>query len=527
MRTRALLTIGILAAANVWSSAGEPEDVPMVHLDVDARAPEHTISRFIYGHFAEHLGGCIYGGIWVGEDSAIPNTRGIRRDVVEAMRAVKAPVLRWPGGCFASEYHWRDGIGPREDRPLRINTFWGQVPETNAFGTHEFFDLCDQIGCEPYLAVNMAGGTVQEMTEWLEYITFDGDSTLTRLRKHNGRADPWRLKYLCIGNESWGPGGFMRPQYYVDVYKRYQAFVRNFGESMIYKVACGPYDENDEWVETLMSQCMGRTEWGRVMDGFAPHYYSGSGTDNRSATKFGEEDWFGLLKNALRTEELLEGYEAIMDKHDPDKEVSIIFDEWGACHQVEEGTNPRFCYQQSTLRDALVAGIHFNIFNNHCERVHMANVAQMANVLQALILTQGPAMVLTPTYHVFRMYTVHHDAALLPSGVQTPQYRLGKDAIPAVTASFSRNEQGIVHASLCNLDPHRALPVVIRFKGFIPAAATGKILTAPAMTTHNTFEEPEALVPAPFSEVEATGDGTYVQLPAKSVVVLRLESGDA
>ncbi|MFS8572711.1 MAG: alpha-N-arabinofuranosidase, partial [Clostridia bacterium] len=377
-----------------------------------------TIEKYIYGHFSEHLGRCIYEGYWVGEDSDIPNIRGIRKDVVEALKKLNPPVLRWPGGCFADEYHWMDGIGPREKRPTMVNTHWGGVTENNHFGTHEFMDLCELLGADPYICGNVGSGTVQEMAQWVEYITFDGKSPMADLRRQNGREEPWRLPFFGIGNENWGCGGNMRPEYYADLYRRYQTYVRHFGKNRIYKIACGPNGDDYRWTEVLMREA------GAYMDGLSLHYYTVPGTwaKKGSATEFDEDEWFITLKKALRIEELIKRHSAIMDRYDPLKRVGLIVDEWGTWYDVEPGTNPAFLYQQNTVRDALVAGLHLNIFNNHAERVKMANIAQTVNVLQAMILTDGPKMIVTPTYHVFEMYKPHQGATLLPPWVEAERY---------------------------------------------------------------------------------------------------------
>ncbi|HPX48393.1 MAG TPA: alpha-L-arabinofuranosidase C-terminal domain-containing protein, partial [Treponemataceae bacterium] len=377
-----------------------------------------TIEPDIYGHFSEHLGRCIYGGLWVGEDSPIPNINGYRADVVEALKKIRIPNLRWPGGCFADEYHWKDGIGPKEERKRMVNTHWGGVVEDNSFGTHEFMDLCELLGCKAYVNGNVGSGTVQEMQEWVEYLTFDGDSPMSRLRAKNGRDKPWKLPYFGVGNENWGCGGNMTAAHYADVYRNFQTYVRSFGSNKIYKIACGASVADYEWTETLMKNA------GTFMDGLSLHHYSleAGWNDKGLATVFDEKGWFNLLKNAWRMEELVANHERIMDVWDPERRIGMIVDEWGSWHQVEPGTNPGFLYQQNTLRDALVAGITLNIFNNHADRVRMANLAQVANVLQSPILTEGDRMVLTPTWHIFDMYKEHQGAALLPVGLATSEY---------------------------------------------------------------------------------------------------------
>ena len=476
-----------------------------------------TIDRNIYGHFAEHLGRGIYEGIWVGEESAIPNTRGIRDDVVAALRAIRVPVLRWPGGCFADEYHWRDGVGPRADRPTIVNTHWGGVTENNHFGTHEFLDLCAQLGAEPYICGNVGSGTVQEMQQWVEYLTFDGASPMADLRRANGREHPWPLTYFGIGNENWGCGGSMRPEYYADLYRRYQTYVRNFGPNMIFKIACGPNVDDYAWTEVLMREA------GSRMDGLSLHYYTVPGPDWKhkgSALDFDEEEWLTTLEKALRMDELLRRHGGIMDRYDPDKRVALIVDEWGTWFDVEPGTNPGFLYQQSTVRDALVAGITLNIFNMHADRVRMANIAQTVNVLQALILTGGPRMITTPTYHVFDLYQGHQGATLLPCAIESGDYALGERRIPQISASASRDERGTILLTLCNADPSRPAEVQCEVRGAALTRAAARVLTAPDMRDHNTFDAPDHVSPSDLDGIQVDGSAIRLQLPPMSVVAL-------
>ena len=488
---------------------------------IRADQPGPVINRNIYGHFSEHLGRCIYEGIWVGEDSSIPNTRGIRNDTVAALKAIKVPVLRWPGGCFADEYHWRDGIGPREKRPAMINTHWGGVVENNHFGTHEFLDLCEQIGTEPFISVNVGSGTVEEMMDWIEYMTSDADSPMTRLRKENGRDKPWKVKYLGVGNENWGCGGNMRPEFYADVYRRYNTFAKNYGDNRLFRIACGPSGDDAKWTETLMDIA------GRQMNGLSLHYYTlptGSWSGSKgSATQFDETAWHTTLWRTLMIDEYITNHSAIMDKHDPEKKVGLMVDEWGTWYDVEPGTNPGFLYQQNTMRDAIVAGLNLHIFHRHADRVRMANIAQVINVLQAMILTDKEKLIVTPTYHVFEMFKVHHDATLLPAELTAPDYVMGDKRIPAASVSASRDAAGVVHVSLVNTDPNRALDVALNISGITAKGVTGRVLTAQAMNAHNTFAQPEAVKPAAFSGARIDGNSLRVQLPAKSVVVLELK----
>lgn len=392
------------------------------------------ISPEIYGQFSEHLGRCIYDGIFVSEGSEIPNTNGIRNDVVDALRAIDIPVLRWPGGCFADEYHWRDGIGPRESRRKMVNTNWGGIVEDNSFGTHEFMELCDQLGCEPYIAVNMGSATVQEAAEWVEYLTASGDSDMANLRAQNGHKAPWNIKYLGIGNESWGCGGSMSVDYYANEYKKYQSFCKEYGENKLYKIACGPNAEDYNWTKGLMQRL---NHW--HTKGISLHYYTlpGDWEHKGSATDFTEEEYYITISRTLKIEEIMKEHLKIMDEFDPGHDIDLIVDEWGTWYDVEPGTNPGFLYQQNTMRDAIVAAINLNIFNKYSDRVSMANIAQVVNVLQAMILTEGVKILKTPTYEVFHMFKDHQSAALLESRLKSFSTGIGDVSIPALSESVS------------------------------------------------------------------------------------------
>ncbi|MEO6005676.1 MAG: alpha-N-arabinofuranosidase [Opitutus sp.] len=489
----------------------------VIHLD----QPGATINPNLYGQFAEHLGHCIYGGIWVGPDSPIPNTRGIRNDVVAALKKLHLPVLRWPGGCFADEYHWKDGIGPREKRPSMINTHWGGLVENNAFGTHEFMDLCEQVGTQAYVCGNVGSGTVQEMMEWVEYMTSDASSPMANLRRANGCEQPWKLPYFGVGNESWGCGGSMTPEYYAGEFRRYNTFVKNYDRAHpVYRIASGSNADDVNWTEVMMKNAAAQ------MNGLSLHYYTLPRGDwhkpKGPATGFGEDEYFATLKRTLQMDPILKEHSAIMDKYDPKKRVGLVIDEWGVWTDVEPGTNPGFLYQQNSLRDALVAGLNFNIFHQHADRVVMTNIAQMINVLQAMILTDGDKMVLTPTYHVFEMYKVHQGATFLPVELTSSDYALGTEKIPAVSVTASRDAAGKVHVSLVNTLPGSAITVSCKLAGGTTKAPTGRVLTAPAVDSHNTFAAPHAVEPADFHDAKVAGDTLSVTLPAKSVVVLEL-----
>jgi alpha-N-arabinofuranosidase len=486
----------------------------MTRINIRRDQSAGTISRYIYGNFSEHLGHCIYGGIFVGKDSDIPNVNGIRTDVVEAMKAIHMPVLRWPGGCFADEYHWRDGIGPQEQRRNMVNTNWGGVTEDNSFGTHEFMELCSQVGCEPYITGNVGSGTAQEMSEWVEYLNSDGDSTVVRERRANGRQDSWGVKYWGVGNESWGCGGIMRPEYYADVYRRYQNFCRQYGSNKLYKIACGPNGADTNWTDVVMKNAA------FCMDGLSLHFYTipGGWNNKNKATEFTKDDYWETLAVASEMEQRVSEHAAIMDKYDPDKRVGLIVDEWGTWFEVEPGTNPGFLYQQNTMRDAMVAAVTLDIFNKHCDRVYMANIAQTVNVLQAIILTEGGKMVLTPTYYVFDLYQHHMDAKELACEVEAAQLGTEKFRVAGVTASASEKD-GFVTVTLSNLDPDKADEVVISLPG--AAEVTGRILQG-KMDAYNDFGNSPLKTEA-FSDFEIRGDEIHVRMPACSVAELRVK----
>lgn len=491
----------------------------VVRMNIRPETPAGKIDRAIYGHFAEHLGRCIYEGIWVGADSPIPNTDGIRDDVAEALRRLRIPVLRWPGGCFADEYHWQDGIGPAELRPRMINTHWGGTVENNHFGTHEFFRLCELIGAEPYVNGNVGSGTVYEMQQWVEYMTFDGESPMADRRRENGRSDPWKLRYFGVGNENWGCGGNMRPDYYADEYRRYATYVRNYGGNRIYKIACGANAADYNWTEVLMREAA------RFMDGLSLHYYTlptGEWHEKGSSTEFDVSGWFNTLERTLFMEELLEKHSAIMDRYDPDRRVGLIVDEWGTWYDVEPGTNPGFLYQQNTLRDALVAGVNLHLFHKHCRRVRMANIAQTVNVLQAMVLTEGERMLLTPTYHVFDMFQVHQDAESIPVDYVSPDYTFEGRTIPQLSVSCSRGADVILNLSLCNLHHAEDATIEATVPGLASAGISGRILTNRELNAHNTFKEPETVKPERFETYNLQDGLLSVQLPPASVVVLRI-----
>jgi len=510
LATVAFLTLGLAIV--------RADDAP-VTATIHADQPGAKIDRHIYGQFAEHLGRGIYEGVWVGPKSKIPNTRGFRSDVVAALRDLHVPVVRWPGGCFADEYHWRDGIGPRAKRPVTLNTNWGGVPETNEFGTHEFLDFAELIGADAYINANLGTGSPREMAEWLQYMTSDKPTALTAERARNGHPKPWKISYFAVGNEAWGCGGNMTPDHYADLYKQYATFLKAPLGARPMLIASGGNDNDTSWTEALTSKVH------HDIDAITFHYYTlpGDHWENKGPTTgFGEDQWISTLAHTLRMGDFITQNSAVMDKYDPDKKIGFAVDEWGTWYDPEPGREPGFLYQQNTLRDAVVAALNFNIFHRHADRVHMTNIAQMVNVLQAMILTKGPQMVLTPTYHVFRMFRPFQDATYLPAELQSPRYQLGNSSVPAVSLSAARTATGATVVALVNLDPNKAMPVSAALAGATPTQASGEILTAPAMDARNTFEAPDAVHPVPFTGASLTGGKLSLTLPPKSVVVLTL-----
>ena len=498
------------------------QSIAQAQVMLSVKSPgKQIISKHIYGHFSEHLGRCIYGGFFVEEGSAIPNAGRIRLDIVEALKKIKIPNLRWPGGCFADEYHWRDGIGLRDSRPKMVNTNWGGVTEDNSFGTHEFLDLCSMLECEPYIAGNVGSGTVEEMAKWVEYLNFDGVSPMSALRAKNGREKPWKVSFWGVGNESWGCGGNMTPSYYTDLYKRYATYARDFPSAPLKRIASGANGSDYNWTETCMKNISSTQMWGLTL-----HYYTiptGNWKKKGSATKFDEQEYFSTMKNCLKMEELIEKHSAIMDKYDPEKKVALVVDEWGVWTDVEPGTNPGFLYQQNSLRDALIAATTLNIFNTHSDRVKMANLAQTVNVFQALVLTEKEKMILTPTYHIFDLYKAHMDSKYLPIEFKSPEYNLSGEKIPALNISASQDAEGKVHISLVNLDPKQSLSIETSLKTLEWNSVSGEILTSTSITDVNSYTKPEKITIKKFLGAEKNGRTLKVVLPAKSVVMLTLK----
>ncbi|PRY83798.1 alpha-N-arabinofuranosidase [Mongoliibacter ruber] len=489
-------------------------------LVVNTLQEESTINKHIYGHFAEHLGRNIYGGIWVGPDSSVPNEDGYRLDVMQALIDLEIPNLRWPGGCFADEYHWTDGIGDPADRPKMVNTHWGGVTEDNSFGTHEFLNFVNKINTEAYITGNVGSGSVEEMSKWIEYINFDGVSPMAELRKKNGQEEPWNLTYWGVGNESWGCGGNMTPEYYANEYRRYATYARDYGGNKLYKIAGGANNWDLNWTEVLM-----KTIPLEMMDGLSLHYYTvtGSWENKGSATDFDKEEYLETLNKAAVMDDLIAKHSQIMDKYDPEKKVGLIIDEWGTWFKVEPGTNPGFLYQQNTMRDAHVAAITLNIFNKHADRVHMANLAQTVNVLQAIILTSEDDMILTPTYHVFDLYKPHKDAKLLPHFLATEKVVFGEQSIEALQVSTSKSEDGTINISIANVHPDKKIEIDVDLIGMNATKAEAAMVSAPQIDSYNTFEDKDVVKKEAFKDFKLNKNSLKVTAPANSVIMIQVK----
>ena len=495
---------------------------------IDLDVPGAVINRHIYGHFAEHLGRCIYDGFWVGEDSPIPNERGIRLDIVEALRDLDIPNLRWPGGCFADTYHWRDGIGPRELRPKMVNTNWGDVVEDNSFGTHEFMDLCDLLGADAYVNGNVGSGTVQEMAEWVEYLTRGDDSPMARLRRENGRDEPWKVPFWGLGNEAWGCGGNMSAEFYAEEARRYATFCRNHGDNELTRIAAGANEDDLDWTRVLMkslTECYGCTLYGSaVYQAVSFHYYthSGSGINTEDARGFSDTQYYETMAYAADIDRVIRGHVAVMDSYDPTGRIGLVCDEWGTWWNNEEGTNPGFLFQQNTVRDALVAGLHFDIFHRHARRISMANIAQTVNVLQAMVLTDGDRMVLTPTYHVFEMNKGHQDAVQLNAHVvDAPATKVKGEDLPLLSMSASTKDGGVL-LSLTHLSVDENLDVTVDLRGRGANVRRARVLTGDEAGSFNEPDAPSRVAPQPLEASIADGVLT-VRMPPHSFATVELD----
>lgn len=525
MLFRSLRLFGAFAASALFFSS-LPAQQP-VSLTIDAAHPGARISRYVFGQFAENLGHGLYGGIWVGPDSSIPNTRGIRSDVVAALRAIRVPDVRWPGGCFADQYHWRKGIGPAAQRPATLNAAWGNVVDTNAFGTDEFMDFMQQIGSTPYVSINVGSGTVAEASDWLEYMTADAPTALEKERAANGHAAPYVVGFMGIGNESWSCGGDMTPDAYVSQMKIYSRFVNNMNPAQqkndpMLKIAVGPGTADTQWTEAVM-KAWKQHDWSWDINGMSLHWYTvpNGWPPSTPSRNFGLDDYARTIHSGLYMDQLLRQQEAVMDKYDPQKKVALAVDEWGAWHAPLKGTNPAFLMQQNSMRDAILASVELNIFLRHADRVRMTNIAQMINVLQAMILTDGPRMVLTPTYYVYKLYLPFQDATFIPVRFDAGFYTEGSVTLPRVDAVAARDAQGKLWMEVTNIDPHHPATLNASLIDGAATAAEGEMLTAPAVDSINTFDKPNGVVPQPVKGKLIDGRLTLTLAPL-SVSVIRL-----
>jgi alpha-L-arabinofuranosidase len=522
------LGLGLSVMATAEAKPAKPKLEPgTVTLTLDTTKPGVKLSRHVFGQFAEHLGTGIYGGVWVGSDSKIPNTRGIRNDVVTALKALKIPNVRWPGGCFADDYHWRKGIGPQSARPATLNYLWGKVIEPNSFGTHEFMDFIDQIGSEAYMSGNVGSGSPQEMSDWLEYMTADQPTALAKERQANGRDKPYKVPIFGVGNETWGCGGSMTAEHYADQYRNFATYARNYdpaqtGESGMKRIASGANADDFHWTEVMMKQFKDVIfSWS--MDGLSLHYYSGYNQwpPHYSSTNFDEDAYAHVIKSAYKMNDLIVKHSAIMDKYDPDKKVILAVDEWGAWYKPDDGTNPGFLQQQNSQRDAVLAAVHFHIFSRHADRVRMANVAQMVNVLQAMVLTKGDKIVLTPTYYAFKMYVPFQDATLLPVKYEPGEYKLGDVIVPKLDIAAARATDGKVWLALVNIDPTQAVEIDAATLGLEAKSAKGETLSAPKIDSFNSFEAPDLVKPKAISAKLKNGH-LLLKLAPESVTVVQI-----
>lgn len=532
MRPTSFCLVALAGLMSLAGPANAQTPAAPIPLTVEADKPGPVINRDVFGQFAEMLGEGIYGGVWVGKDSPIPNVRGIRSDVVQALRALKVPNVRWPGGCFADEYDWRDGIGPQSARVSRINQ-WGDVIEPNSFGTHEFMDFVDQIGSEAYVSVNVGRGTPQQAAEWLEYMTTDLPTTLGKQRVANGRKEPWRIKYLGLGNENWGCGGNMRAEHYVDLMKVFATYTKSYHPQQqssfiksatvpMLKVAVGEDLGRTSYTEAVMQAWKERVHYAWNIDALSLHYYTGDPQPMTAASEgFGEKEYASILRNTLKMNDMITEHSAIMDRYDPEKKVGLAIDEWGLWLRPQ-GAQFMFLRQQNSMRDGIAAALNFNIFARHADRVRMANIAQMVNVIQSMILTDGPRMVLTPTYHVHKMYLPFQDATFLPARLGAGEYRFDTIVLPRVDAIAARGKDGKVWLSLTNLDPNAETEVTASVPGVAASKAIGEVLTAASFASVNTFDAPNTVQPRPYS-VAATGGKLVLRLPPHSVTVVHLE----
>lgn len=508
----------VLFFSTVILTTGFAQHHTPVQIEIEPAESGQIISRHIYGHFAEHLGRGIYDGFWSRSESG---EISIRQDIVDALKHIQVPNLRWPGGCFADYYFWKDGIGDPTERPSIVNNLWGGVTEDNSVGTHEFMKLVRLLDTEPIVVGNVGSGTVQEMAQWWEYMNHPGPSPMADLRKKNGDPEPFNVSFWGVGNESWGCGGNMRPEFYADQYRRFATFLHGYPNVRPFRIAAGAAGSDYHWTEVLMREA------GSMMDGLDLHHYTIIGsweTHKGHATDYTRDEWVELMVSTMEWRELLKNHTAIMDKYDPEKRVWLILGEWGTWHEPEEGSTPGFLYQQNTIRDALTASVSLDMFHRHLDRVKMANIAQTINVLQAMILTKGDQMILTPTYHVFDFYKVHHDAQYIDSHIKNNLYLDDDKIAPVISLSSSKDRKGRVNITISNIHYETDVPVEISLDTRnLGSITNSRILHGKTITDHNTFDRPNVVSPEGFTGAEISGSKIKLTIPARSLILLTVE----
>jgi alpha-N-arabinofuranosidase len=477
--------------------------------------PIGTIRPAIQSQFAEHIGGVIYDGIWVGPESKVANIGGIRKTLVEHVKQLGPVVVRWPGGCFADKYHWRDGIGPPANRPRRFGR-WREETETNQFGTHEFVRFCQICGVEPYFAANVGTGSPEEFQQWVEYANAPaGSTTLADERATNGRSDPFRVRYWGVGNESWGCGGKFTPEDYCREYRRFTEWLPQYGVPL-YLIAAGPNSNDLDWTRRFFARWADGAK--ATIQGWAPHYYCGT---TGHALRFTQDQWYEQLHKANRMEALIRDQWAVLAEFDPKHTIKLVIDEWGSWHPAGTEINPRHLYEQmGTLRDALVAALSLDTFNRHADKVDMANIAQLVNNLHSLFLADGDRFVATPTFHVYTMYRAHQGARAVRIEVGTPEitFRAGGGPSRIFRLAGSASRSGPRDATLTLVHSHATETAEIRIilSGGAAEHVRHTVLSDAQLNAHNTFEQPGRLIPR-TTETSLRGAELRCTVPPASI----------
>jgi len=513
-------------------------------IDILLDEPIGPIAPELYGHFAEHLGGVVYDGIWVGDGSPVPNDGGIRRSLVERLKQIKAPVIRWPGGCFADSYDWRDGIGPRASRATRTN-FWvnTKVPaspsqyDPNSFGTVEFARFCKLAGAQPYLAANIRSLPAKDLYQWIEFCNSPaGTTTLAGVRAAEGSPDPLNVVYWGVGNEPWGCGGDFSPEDYAVELKRYTAWVPSYDLQLRY-IAAGANSGDVEWTRRFFDKLTaGNPGMAGRLWGFSFHHYawnvsSGKTTDwnegKGPAVGFTIEQHYELLRDADKMDGFITAHWQTMGQFDRARKVKLVVDEWGAWHKPGSESDPSHTLGQvSTLRDALLAGLTLDTFQRHADKVGMANIAQLVNCLQSLFVAHESKFIVTPNYHVFQMYMDHMGAESVRTEFMAPRVSYQRNGQPAtfwgLAGSASRRDKTVT-LTVVNPSAADARETTVSVRGAKIASAAITTLTAGALDAHNSFDAPDAVPTPKESPVTpgAAGD-LIVTLPKASVSKLRL-----